>query len=61
MRVLKKKIPRKFLVIKNNIVLKDVGKIYLNNNENLSLTGDNNKTYEICRKTGILCNSINKL
>ena len=51
MRVVKKKIPRKFLVSeKNNIILKDVGKVFLNNNENLSLIGNNNKTYEICRK-----------
>ena len=35
MRVVKKKIPRKFLVSeKNNIILKDVGKVFLNNNEN---------------------------
>ena len=48
----KKLPPRKFMVSeKNNIVLKDVGKIFLNNNENLSITGKNNKIYETCKNS----------
>ena len=51
MRVLKRKKPRVFLVSKkNNILLKDVGKIILNNNENLTISADDKKEYEICRK-----------
>ena len=51
MKVYKKLPPRKFMVSKkNNIVLKDLRKIFLNNNENLSITGKNKKIYEICRK-----------
>ncbi len=51
MRVLKKKKPRIFLVSKkNNIRLKDVGKIILGNDENLTITSINNKNYEICKK-----------
>ena len=49
--MLKKKKPRIFLVSKkNNIRLKDVGKIILGNDENLTITSINNKNYEICKK-----------
>ena len=51
MKVLKRKNPRKFLVSKkNNIFLKDVGKVYLNDNENLTIISKNNKNYDICKK-----------
>ena len=46
MRVLKKKKTRIFLVSKkNNIFLKDVGKIILNDNENLTITARDKKEY----------------
>tara|TARA_A100001011_G_C14256113_1_gene820170 strand:- start:334 stop:675 length:342 start_codon:yes stop_codon:yes gene_type:complete len=52
MRVLKKKKPRSFLVSqKNNINLKDVGTVYLNDDEHLTITGNNKKIYEICKKS----------
>tara|TARA_Y100001970_G_scaffold53704_1_gene68065 strand:- start:7462 stop:7803 length:342 start_codon:yes stop_codon:yes gene_type:complete len=51
LKVHKKKKPRIFLVSKKNkIYLKDVGKINLENNENLTITSNNKKNYEICRK-----------
>ena len=44
MKVYKRIKPRKFLVSKkNNIILKDVGKIFLNENENLTITCKNKK------------------
>ena len=51
MKTIKRKKPRIFLVSKrNNIFLKDVGKIILNDNENLTVTGRDKKEFEICRK-----------
>lgn len=51
MKIYKKKKPRIFLVSKKNkIFLKDVGKIYLNNNENLTFITENKKKHEICKK-----------
>ena len=51
MKIFKKKKPRLFLVSKkNNIYLKDIGKIYLNDNENLTITSSDKKNFEICRK-----------
>ena len=52
MKVYKKKKPRIFLVSKkNNIFLKDVGRVYLQENENLTITSKNKKNFEICRKS----------
>lgn len=52
MRTIKRKKPRIFCVSKkNNIFLKDVGKIYLNDDENLTITSSNKKNYEICKKS----------
>jgi len=44
---------RKFLVGKNkNITLKDIGSIFLNNNENITFkTLKNQKEYDICKKS----------
>ena len=51
MKVYKRIKPRKFLVSKkNNIILKDGGKIFLNENENLTITCKEQKDFEICRK-----------
>ena len=51
MRFLKKKKPRIFLVSKKNkIFLKDVGKIFLNDNEHLTFVTKNKKNYDICKK-----------
>ena len=48
MKVHKKK-PRIFLLVKNRIYLR-CRKINLENNENLTITSNNKKNYEICRK-----------
>ena len=51
MKVYRKKTPRNFLVSKkNNIYLKDVGKVNLGINENLTFTSSGSKQYEVCRK-----------
>lgn len=51
MKVYKRKKPRTFLVSeKNRIFLKDVGKVSLNDNENLTISSTDKKNYEICRK-----------
>ena len=51
MKIYKKKIPRVFKVgIKNKIILKDVGNVYLRDNENLTFISGKNKKYEICKK-----------
>tara|TARA_Y100001958_G_C20853722_1_gene295047 strand:+ start:163 stop:492 length:330 start_codon:yes stop_codon:yes gene_type:complete len=52
MKVYKRKKARKFLVSKkNNIFLKDVGKIHLQEDENLTITCKEKKDFEICRKS----------
>ncbi len=51
MKILKKKKPRIFIVSKkNNILLKDVGKIILDDNENLTVSSKSGKEFEICKK-----------
>ena len=51
MKVFKKKKPRIFFVNKkNNILLKDFDKIFLNNNENLTISSKGKKEFEICKK-----------
>ena len=51
MKVYRKRTPRNFLVSKkNNIYLKDVGKVNLGINENLTFTSSGSKKYEVCRK-----------
>tara|TARA_B110000881_G_C18351448_1_gene401674 strand:- start:2 stop:343 length:342 start_codon:yes stop_codon:yes gene_type:complete len=51
MKILKKKKPRIFLVSKKNkIFLKDVGKIFLEDDENLTFVTKNKKNYDICKK-----------
>lgn len=49
MKVIKKK--RKFVVgKKRDITLVDVGHIFLNNNENITLKSSKKKEYDICKK-----------
>ena len=51
MKIFKKKKPRIFLVSeKNQIFLKDVGKVFLNDNEHLTFFTKNKKNYDICKK-----------
>ena len=51
MRKFFKKEPRKYKVgIKKNIEIKDVGKIKLENNEQITFIGELGNRYDICRK-----------
>ena len=61
MKILKKKKPRIFLVSKkNNILLKDVGKIFLNDNENLTISSKGKKNLKYVKKSGVLCYTVSK-
>ncbi len=51
MKISIKKNPRSFKVGKNhNIVLQDVGKIHLSDNEQVTFISNNKKEYDVCRK-----------
>ena len=51
MKIKLKKYPRKFSVnSKKTLYIKDMGKVYLAPNEQLTFTTENKKKYDLCRK-----------